>query len=185
MCPWSLEIPPPLVLSPSMGSLGRGIPGSQLTAAHPQPSLWGRRLSPSNCSKGKKRARQAELFHFLEEDRPWEPKAKLPLTPTPWACQPDPHHRPNDKHCPAPRHEEHKCLLLLFIPQKSVWEPAKGEGKHIVMVPQGSQPRKWQQVGKTHVGYRKLRASWLSFGLCSKSNPSNTSSTAVAESASH
>lgn len=38
----------------------------------------------------------------------------------------------------------------------------------------------WQQVGKTHVGFRKLRASWLSLGWCSKSNPSNTSGTAVA-----
>lgn len=43
-----------------------------------------------------------------------------------------------------------------------------------------NQPCKWQQVGKTHVGYRKLRASHLSLGWCSKSNPSNTSGTAVA-----
>lgn len=42
-----------------------------------------------------------------------------------------------------------------------------------------NQPCKWQQVGKTHMGYRKLRASWLSLEWCSKGNPSHTRGTAV------
>lgn len=144
MHPWSSEVLPSQVLSPSLEPLGRRVPGSQLTACTFPAIPVETQLPLQTCSKGESKEQDKQSFlTFLKPDlAALGAGGRLPLTPTPWPCNSDPQHRPDIKCCPAQRHEEHKSFSCFFFPRQRMGD-SKGKGKNTGTELQGSQPRKW------------------------------------------